>query len=175
MAHATPRQIDDQQVDRSTGQERAGDRQALVGIGGRQDDEPLGLDPPGHDLDRIERRRQVQPGDDRTLGLGCGGEPQGEGRPAARRVPPERHAHAPRHAAGAEDRVEVSEPGREDSIQVRLRESVLLERDRGERSDDLAGEPGRRRAPTRSQGRQGRLQVRGGSRHLPVSIEQMFE
>ena len=182
-ARATTRQVDDQQVDGSTGQERACDREALVGIGGRQDDEPLGLDPPGHDLDRVERRRQVQPGDDRTLGLARRGEPQGEGRPAARCIAPERHAHAPRHAAGAEDGVEVGEARGEDPIEVdgwTWSEITIrcLERDGGESAHDfetIPREPGRRRAPARSEGRQGRLQVRGGSGHLPFSIEHLFE
>jgi hypothetical protein len=181
-ARGTPRQVDDQQVDRSTGQERAGDRQALVGIGGRQDDEPLGLDPPGHHLDRVQRSRQVQPGNDRALGLGCRGEPQGEGRPAARRVAPECHAHAPWHAAGAEDGVEVGEARGEDPIRVGLRQRARLgcfERNRGQGPDDVTRVPGRSRAPARSEGGEGGVQVRVlvrvESGHRPLSIEQTFE
>ena len=182
-ARGTARQVDDQQVDRPTGQERAGNREALVGIGGRQDDEPLRLDPTSHHLDRVKRGRQVQPGHDRALGLRRRGEPQGEGRPAARCIAPERHAHAPRHAAGAEDGVEVGEARGEDPIEVDGRtwpEITIrcLERNGGEGAHDfetIPREPGRRRAPARSEGRQGRLQVRGWSGHLPFSIEHLFE
>jgi hypothetical protein len=170
------RQVDDQQVDRSTGQQRAGDREALVGVGRRQDDEPLRPDPPSHDLDRVERGREVQPGDDGAAGLRGRGESQRERGPAARRITPQRDAHAPRHAAGAEDGVELREPGREDSVGIRLREgSALLERDRRERADDVPGEARCGRAPARSKRRQGRAEVRIGCRHRTPSIEQMFE
>jgi hypothetical protein len=107
------RQVDDQQVDRSTGEERARDRQALVGIGRCQHDEPLRLDAASHDLDRVEGRREVQPGDDRTRSLCRGREPQRERGPAARRVAAQGDAHATRHAAGTENGVELGEPGRE--------------------------------------------------------------
>src|SRR6185503_8036369 len=152
-------EVDDQQVHRPTGQQRAGDRETLVGIGRGQDDEPLRLDPPGYDLDRVERGREIQPGDDRAAGLRRRGEPQRERGPAARWIAPQGHPHAPRHAAGAEDGIELGEPRREDAIRIRLREA-LLERDRGERADDVTGEAGRRRAPARSKRRQGRAEVR---------------
>ena len=169
------RQVDDQQVDGSTGEQRAGDRQALVGFGRRQDDEPLRLDPPGDDLDGVERGGEVQPGDDRAGSLSRRGESQRERGPAARQVAAQRHAHAPRHTAGAEDGVELGEAGREDPIRVGLREGALLERDRGQRPDDIAREPGRGCAPARSERRQGRAEVRVGCRHRTPSIEQMFE
>jgi len=77
------RQVDDQQVHRSTRQQRAGDREALVGVGRRQDDEPLRPDAAGHDLDRVEGGREVQPGDDGAGGLRGRCEPQRERGPAA--------------------------------------------------------------------------------------------
>jgi hypothetical protein len=169
------RQVDDQQVDRSTGQQRAGDREALVGIGRRQHDEPLRLDTASHDLDRVEGGREVQPGDDRAGYLRRRGKPQRERGPAARRVATQRHAHAPRHAAGAEDGVELSEPRREHPIPIRLREVSVLERDRGQRADHIPGEARRGRTPARSKRRQGRAEVRIGCRHRTPSIEQMFE
>jgi hypothetical protein len=170
------RQVDDQQVDGSAGEQRAGDRQALVGVGRGQDNEPLRLDPPGHHLDGVQRGRQVQPGDDRAGGLRRRGEPQRQRGPAARLVPTQRHAHAPRHAAGAEDGVELREAGRQDPIRIRLRErGTVVQRDRGQRADDIAGEPGRRRAPAGSKRREGCAEVRVGCRHRTPSIEQMFE
>jgi hypothetical protein len=176
-------QVDDQHVDRSTGQQRAGHRQALLGIGRGQHDEPLRLDPPRHDLDRVQRGGEVQPGDDRAGRLCRRREPQGERRAAARQVAPQCHARPPRHAAGAEDGIELGEAGGEDAIEIdggTWSEVVLryLDRDGCERAHDfetVAGERGRRRAPARSKGRQCRAQVGGGSAHLPTSIEQMFE
>jgi hypothetical protein len=170
------RQVDDQQVDRSTGEERAGDRQALVGVGRRQHDEPLRLDAASHDLDRVEGRREVQPGDDRTRSLCRGREPQRERGPAARRVAAQRDAHAARHAAGTENGVELGEPGRDNPIEVRLRDrAAVLERDRGQRADHVPGEARCGRTPARSKRRQGRAEVRIGCRHRMPSIEQTFE
>ena len=167
------RQVDDQQVDRPAGQQRAGDRQALLGIGRGQDDQPLRLDPSRHGLDRIEGSRQVQPGDDRAGRLGLGREPQRQRRPPARHVAPQRQAHAPRQPAGSEDGIELGEPGRQDPVGIELpvrgaawlRVLGLLDRDRCQRPDDLTHEPGRGRSPARSKGRQGRAQVRRGSCH----------
>ena len=58
------REVHHQQVHGATGQQRAGDRQALLGVGRGQDDQPLRLDPARHRLDGVERGREVQPGDD---------------------------------------------------------------------------------------------------------------
>lgn len=182
------RQVDDQQVHRPTREERAGDGQALLGIGGRQDDEPLRLDAAGHRLDWIERRGEVQPGHDGAGGLGLRREPQGQRRSPARDVTADRQAHPARHAAGAEDRVKLGEAGRMDSIRIGDRcggrpEIRGLQRHGGERAHDLTGEaartaltgePGRRGTPSRPEGRQRRSQVGGGSNHAR-SIEQMFE
>jgi hypothetical protein len=73
------RQVDHEDVDRAGGQEHPGDRQPLVERLGRQDDEPVEPDAPGSGLHRVERPGQVQPGDDRAVGLGLGDEAQGEG------------------------------------------------------------------------------------------------
>ena len=114
------RQVDDQQVHRPARQQRAGDRQALLRIGRRHDDEPLELDATSRGLDRVERRREVQPRDDRAGRLCLSREPQGERRPPARGVAPQRDAHPAWHAAGPEDRVELGEARREDAARVRL-------------------------------------------------------
>jgi hypothetical protein len=76
----TGREIDDEDVDRATGEEHPRDRQAFVEGVGRQDDEPVEPDAASDGLDRIERPGEVQPGDDRAVGLGFGDEPQGERR-----------------------------------------------------------------------------------------------
>jgi len=74
------RQVDDQDVDRTTGEEHPSDRQALVEGVRREDDEPVETNAAGDGLDRVEGAGEVEPGDDRTVGLGLGGDPQGESR-----------------------------------------------------------------------------------------------
>jgi hypothetical protein len=106
---ATAGQVDDQQVHRPPREQRAGDGETLLGIGGRQDDEPLRLHAAGHGLHGIQRRREVQPGHDRARGLRLRGQPERQRRPPARDVAPDREAHSARHAAGTEDRVELGE------------------------------------------------------------------
>jgi hypothetical protein len=179
-AATATRQVDDEQVHCPARKQGAGDGEALLGIRGRQDDEPLRLHAAGHGFDRIQRRREVQPGHDGARRLRLRGESQRQRRAPARDVAANREAHPAWHASGTEDRVELGEPGRMDTIRVRRgpgRRADLdrLERDRGERPDHLTGEPGRRRTPARSEGRERRVQVGGGNTHGPVSIEQMFE
>lgn len=186
----TLRQVDDEEVHGPAGQQRAGDRDPLVDIGRGHDDEPLGLHTAGDGLDGIEGRGEIQPGDDRARCLGLRGEPQGDGRPAARQVTPKRDAHAPRQAARAEDRVEGGKAGREDPSRIGLClasrgvELVIPQRHRGQRADDLPNPAssdlaplpesrGSGRAPLRPQGREGRRHVRGECRHRH-SIEQTF-
>ena len=173
------RQVDDEQVHRPAREQRAGDRQPLLGIVRGQDDEPLRLDAAGHGLDGIERRGEIQPGDDRARRLRLRDEPQGQRRSPARDVASNGEAHPARHATRPEDGIELREPGRMDPVRVGCRrggrpEVRRLERHRRERPHDLAGEAGRCRTPARSKGRQRRAQVRGGSGHA-LSIEQMFE
>jgi hypothetical protein len=182
-------QVDDEQVHRPAGEQRAGDRQALLGLGRGQDDEPLRLHAAGDCLHGIERRREVQPGRDRACRLGLRDEPQGQRGPAARDVATDREAHPARDAAGAEDGIELGEAGRVDAVGIDRRLALrigVLERHGGERADHLAGEarsatseaipaePGRRRTPARSKGRQRRCEVGRGDGH-GSSIEQMFE
>jgi hypothetical protein len=115
------RQVDDEEVDRPTREERTGDRDSLVDVRRRDDHEPLRLDASGEGLDRIERGGEIEPGHDRARCLGLRDEPQGNCRPAAREVAPERDPHAARQAARPEDRVQGGEPGREDPSGIGLR------------------------------------------------------
>jgi hypothetical protein len=172
-------QVDDEQVDGPTCEQRAGDGQALLGIVRSQDDEPFRLDPAGHRLDGIERGREIQPRHDRPGGLGLRDESQGQRGSAARDVTAHREPHPARHAARPEDRIELGEAGRMDAVGVARRsrgrsEVRRLERDRRKRADHLAGKSGRRRTPARAKGREGRGEIRRGSGHV-VSIEHMFE
>ena len=109
------REVDDEEVHGPAREQRAGDREALVGVARGEDHEPLRPDTAGDGLHRIEGRGEVHPGHDRARGLGLRDQPQGERRPAAREVAPEREAHPPGQAAGPENRVEGRKPGREDA------------------------------------------------------------
>jgi hypothetical protein len=87
---ATTGQIQDEQIHRAPGEQRATDGQALV-EGFRGDDhEPFEPYAPGDGLDRIETAREIQPGHDRTRGLGLRGEPEDEGGPPAGTIAPDR-------------------------------------------------------------------------------------
>jgi hypothetical protein len=176
------RQVDDEEVHRPARQERAGDREAFLGLARGQDDQPLRLDPASDGLDGIESLRQVQPGDDGAGSLCLRRESQRERGPPARGVTPQGHAHPPGETPRTEDRIELREPGREDPISVRLpargtsRIPIIrrLERHGCKRADDIAGIPGRGRTPARSKRRQGRVEVRRRGRHTR-SIEHLFE
>lgn len=61
------RQIEDEEIDRPSREERAGDRQPFVERRRREDDEPIEPDPASDGFDWIERPGHVEPGDDRTL------------------------------------------------------------------------------------------------------------
>jgi hypothetical protein len=164
------REVDDEEVHGPAREQRAGDREALVGVAGREDHEPLRPDAASDGLHRIERRREVHPGHDRARGLGLGDESQGERRPAAREVTSEREAHPAGQAPGPENRIEGREPGREDARRISLPCLLgtvvrCLERHHRERPHDVAGAARRGRSPLRPQGRQGRRDVRGKRRH----------
>jgi len=112
------RQVDDEEIDRPTREQGAGDRQALVDRFRRQDDEPVEPDAASDGLDRIEGASEVQPGDDRSVDLGLGREPQGEGRLARACVSPERDARAAWQATRPEDRIQVGKAGPDDPLQA---------------------------------------------------------
>ena len=170
------REVDDEQVDRSAGEQRPGDREALVERVRRQDDEPVEADAAGDGLDRVEGAGEVQPGDDRAVGLGLRGEAEGERRLARAGVAAKGDAGTPGQPTGAEDRVERGEAGPDDPLDAarrRLRRLVRLDlggqRRRRQRPDD----PRSCRSPSRLEGRQSRRHIRGEGRHRQT-IEQMF-
>jgi hypothetical protein len=174
----TRRKVDDEQVDRSTGEESAGDRQAFVERLGRQDDEPIQADAAGDCLDRIEAPGEIQPGDDRAVDLGLGSDPQGEGRLARARLATQGDARAAGQPARAEDRIQLRKARVDDPLDhvrgrlagngVRLR-LLIRQRGRRERADD----PRSCGAPACLEGRQSSRHVRRERRHGGM-IEQMF-
>ncbi len=169
------REIQDEEIHGPAREQRARDRETLVRVAGREDHEPLRPDAASDSLDGIEGRREVHPGHDRAGCLGLRDESQGERRPAAREVAPEREAHPAWQAAGPEDRVESREAGREETSDRGPAEltSVLGERvvipaggcrdlrqRQSERSHDLSDPARRGRSPLRPEGRQGRRDIR---------------
>ena len=131
-------QVHQQEVHRPTLEQRPGHRQPFVDRGRREHHEPFEPDAARHRFDRVEAASQVEVGHDRPAGLGLGREPEGECGLAARQVASERNAGQPRDAAGAEDRVQCGEPGRDDPAVVVAgravrRPIVERERFRGER------------------------------------------
>lgn len=178
------REVDHEDVDRATGEEHPGNRQALIeGVGG-QDDEPVEPDAASGGLDRIERLGEVQPGDDRAVRLGLGHEPEGKGRGTGARATAQRDAGAPGEPAGPNDRVEGREAGPDDPLDAGPRlargwvsGSVVdvgrLGRKRrgGQRPHD----PRSCRAPSRLEGRQSSRHVRGEAGHRTASIEHLFD
>jgi hypothetical protein len=178
-----PGQVDDEEVHGPPGEERAGDREAFIGIRRGEDHEPLRPDAASDRLHGIQGRGEVHPGHDGARCLGLRDQPQGERRPPAREVAPERQAHPARQATGPEDRVERCEPGRQNPCRISLRGLIRClgrpvigsrERHHRERSDDLADPARRGGAPLRPKGRQGRRDI-GGKRRHELSIEHLFE
>jgi hypothetical protein len=183
------RQVQDEEVHGAAGQERPRDRKALLAVGRGEHHEPVRLDTTSHRLDRIEGPGEIQPGHDRAARLGLGGEPEGERRPPAREISPERQAHAPRQPAGPEDGVQGRKPGRVDAGRIRhglagpVRSGVPERRGLGfhrERPHDIADDAvsdgsWRSRSPARSEGRERRGHVGGKRRHQVPSIEHLFE
>jgi hypothetical protein len=177
------RKVDHEDVDRAAGEEHPGDREALVeGVGG-QDDEPVEADAAGGGLDRIERPGEVQPGNDRAVGLGLGDEPEGEGGGARARSAAQGHAGGAWQPARPDDRVESRKAGPDDPLDAgpwlarRRRGGPVVdagrlgrERRRGQRSDD----PRSCRAPSRLEGRQSSRHVRGEAGHRTARLEHPF-
>jgi hypothetical protein len=178
-------EVDHEHVDRAAGEEHAGDRQAFVERVGGQDDEPVESNAAGGGLDRVERPGEVEPGDDRAVGLGLGDEPQGEGRGAGARGASERHAGAAREPARPDDRVEGRKAGPDDPLDAgpgrarRSREGLGFgfvvgwlgrKRRRGQRSDH----PRSCGTPPRLERRESGRNVRREAGHRTVRLEQTF-
>ena len=181
-------QVQHEEVDRPAGEEAPRDRQPLVETLGRDDDEPLEAQASGDGLDRVEAARQVEPGHDRALDLGLGGDPQRERRPAAGPVAADGDAGRAGQAARPEDRVERGEPGMDDPLvgTGRARRSGGGERVglvvdggcRDRRHDRRQGErPGDLRScrtPAGPEVRDGRVHSTTGGRHRTTTLEHPF-
>jgi hypothetical protein len=181
-------QVQDEQVDGATCEQRRGDRQALVEVDRRDDDEPLEADAAGHRLDGIEGLSQVQPRGDRARRLGLRDGPQCKRRLAARPRPAERDARGSRQAARPKDGVERREPGRDDATgrrttrKRRLLDDLRRERRRRQRAYDVADVSASRhsrrswscRTPSRLEGRESRRHVRRERCHRTSIVEQVF-
>jgi hypothetical protein len=113
-------QVQDQEVYRPTGKQRATDGQALVERFGSDDHEPFEADTAGDGLDRIEAPGKIQPGHDGARGLGLRGKPQDERGPPTGAVTADGDARRARQPAGSQDRVERGKPGPDDPL-VRVR------------------------------------------------------
>jgi len=169
------RQVEDEQVDRSTRKQAPGDRQTLVEAGRCDHDEPLEVDAARDRFDRIEAARQVEPRDDRTLGLCLGDDPQAQRRAPARALPPDRDAGRLREPARAEDRVERCEPGPDDPLvgpRVVSWGLVGLGWSRRQRqgSDDTRSCG----TPAGPEARDGGVHITPTGRHETLRIERMF-
>ena len=182
----TCREVEDEDVDRASGEEHPRDRQALVEGLGHEDDEPVEPDAAGGGLDRIEGAGEVEPGDDRAIRLGLGDEPEGEGRGARARGTGQGDARGPGEAQPGrpDDRVERREAGPDDPLDAGPRlargsrsklgwviERLDREGCRGQRPDH----PRSCSPPPRLERRQSRRDVRGETGHRTASIEQMFD
>lgn len=189
------RQVQDEQIHRPAREERAGNRQTLVGGCRGEDHQPFRLDAAGDRLDRIERTGEIQPGDDRPSRLRLSRKAQGNRGSPARQVPPEGEAHPAREAARPEDPIELREAGREEPGRIHCggchgagddhgaggaaRKSVCrgFHHGRGghrERTHHVPSGTRRGRSPARSKGRQGRRDIRGEDRHQASIIEHLF-
>lgn len=172
-------QVQDEQIHRAPGQQRATDGQALTKRLRSDDHEPLQMDAPGDRLDRIETAREIKPGHNGARGLGLRGKSQDEGGPAAGAVTADGDARRARQPAGSQDRVERREPGLDDPIAwTRFRRWFGRRQGRHGRQGQGAirgtfRDPRSSRSPTSLEARHGCRHVRGESRH-PSKIEHLF-
>lgn len=169
-------QIQDEQVHRAPGEQRAADGQALVERLGGDDHQPFEADAPGDGLDRIEAPGKIEPSHDGTRGLGLRGEPEHEGRPTARSVAADGDARRARQAARSQDRVEGGKPGRDDPVvgsglgpRLDLGRLIRKRRDR-QRTDD----PRSRSTPSSPEARDSGVHIGTRVRHRTVIVEHLF-
>lgn len=109
-------EVEDEEVDEASSQDRGGEAEGLVEGGRDEGDEPLEPDPPGDGLDRIEASGAVDPADDPADPLDLGGETEGDGRRPARPGPPNGEPADEGDAARPEDRIEGREAARHDPL-----------------------------------------------------------
>jgi hypothetical protein len=190
-------QVDDEDIDGPRLEQRPGERETLVRGLGREHEQPLEVDAPGHGLDRVEAAPEIQPGDDRAGCLGLGDESQREGRPAARWLASERKTGRPGDAPRTQQRIQLREPGRDDRDGRRWGRrpegprrgigrrgigrhdaAVVRQGDGGERPhrrpERLLAAPRRGLTPALSKGRHGGRDRGGTGAHGTIKIEQMF-
>jgi hypothetical protein len=109
----TGREVQHQQVDRPSREERPGQPEPLLGPDRPQDHEPAWIHAPRDRFERVEGPGQIQPGDDRAGHLGLRHAPKGERRLARGGVSAQRGAGPARQAARGQDRVQGRETGRD--------------------------------------------------------------
>ena len=115
--HQRPgRQIQQQQVHRSILEKHCRHRQRLLERVGRQNDEPLELNAPGHGLDRIQASGQIQIRRDPAGGLGPGHGLQRERRLAAGPIAVQGSGRGARQTAQPQDRIQGAKAGRNGPI-----------------------------------------------------------
>ena len=174
---ATTGQVEDEQIDRSTGQQAARDAEPLVEAGRGDDDEPLEPDTTGDGLDRVEAARQVEPGHDRALRLGFGGDPQAERRPAARPIAADRDAGRLREPAEPEDRIERGEARPDDAVvgpRVVPWRFVGVGRGGGRRQGQRPDDHRSCGTPAGPEAHDGGVHITPTGRHETAILEQMF-
>ena len=116
LREAAARQVEEQQVDRSAGEEAPGDGQTFIEGLGRDDHEPFEPDAARDGLDRVERPGEVQPRHHRAGHLGLGDKPERQGGPSARAVATDGDAGGSRQAPWSQDGIEAREPGGDDPV-----------------------------------------------------------
>ena len=109
-------QVQDQQVHRTTGEQRATDGQTLVQRFWGDDHQPFQADTTSDGLDRIKAPGEIQPGHDGARGLGLRRETQDERGPATRTVTTDGDARRTGQPTVSQDRVESGEPGPDDPL-----------------------------------------------------------
>jgi hypothetical protein len=170
---STTGQVEDEQIDRPTGQQAPGDAEALVEAGRRDDDEPVEVDAASDRFDRIEAARQVEPRDDRALGLRLGDDPETQRRAAARPFAADRDAGRLGQTARPEDRVEGHEPGPDDAV-VRSWVVAWGLLDLSGRQRQGTDHPRSCGTPPGPEARDSRVHITPTGRHETVILEQMF-
>jgi hypothetical protein len=171
-------QVQDEQVHRASGEQRAPDGQSFIeGLRG-DDHQPLEPDAAGDGFDRVEASREVDPGHDRPGRLGFRSHPKDEGGPAARAVAMERDACRARQASGSQDGIEGRKAGPNDPL-VRVRSRLGPGRGLGpqahggRKGEGAFGDPRSCRSPASLEARHGCRHVRRECRHLS-KIEHLF-
>ena len=176
---ASAGQVQDEQVHRPPGEQRATDRQPFIeGLRG-DDHQPLEPDAAGDGFDRVEASCEVDPGHDGTGRLGLRGQPEDERGPTARSVAADRDARRPRQATGSQDGVEGREAGPDDPL-VGIRNWLGSgcrsgnHGRAGRQGQGAVGDPRSCRSPASLEARHGCRHVRGEGRHRTSKIEHLF-